>query len=249
MIHALLMRRVWLWKNRLITSLIILLAMPVLIYSIVSLSFKNIMGQSIIGVPYELWMIPGIAFIISSFGLFPILYRDYFDLRIHKKVLVNIALAPYRKRVLVSGYLFVAGIEAILLSIISLFIMSWLVSYPLTWVESLVLLFCLIVYLFILGNLFISMGLLFDTQTTLFLITATTFVFILFGNGFLIEFDFFPLNIGTLLSWQPLSIPFQVFQIFFRTGVLNWPLLVGSIVLGILWTFANTIILKRRLIQ
>lgn len=249
MIHALLMRRIWLWKNRLIPSIIILLAMPVCIYSIVSLSFKNIMGQSIIGIPYELWMIPGIAFIISSFGIFPALYRDYFDLRIHKKVLVNVALAPFRKRVLISGYLLVAGMEAIILAIISLFIMSWLVSYPLTWVESVVLLLCLIIYLFILGNLFISLGLLFDTPTTLFLITAITFVFILFGNGFLIEFDFYPLNIGTFLSWQPFSIPFQVFQIFFRTGLFKWQLLVGSILLGILWTLVNTIILKRRLIH
>ena len=124
MILALLKRRLWLWQNRLIPSLILLLAMPVILFALVNLSLKNIMGHSLSGVPFELWVIPGLIFVISSVGLFPLLYRDFFDLRVHQKVLVHVALAPYRKRMLIGGYLIVAGIEAMILSLISLVLFS-----------------------------------------------------------------------------------------------------------------------------
>ena len=144
------------------------------------------MGHSLSGVPFELWVIPGFIFVISSVGLFPLLYRDFFDLRVHQKVLVHVALAPYRKRMLIGGYLIVAGIEAMILSLISLVIFSGLAPFPLTVIDTLFMMVCLAVYLLLLGNYFISMGLLIDTVTTLFLITFITFIFILFGNGFII---------------------------------------------------------------
>ena len=135
------------------------------------------MVQSLSGVPFDFWVIPGLIFIISSLGLFPLLYRDFFDLRIHRKVLVNVALAPYRKRELIGGYLCVAGIEAFLIGIISLIVISGFTAYSYSLLESLALLLCLVLYLFLLGNLFISMGLLIDTVTTLFLMTALNFIF------------------------------------------------------------------------
>jgi len=243
------MRRIWLWKNRLISSFFLLLVLPFSVYSLVSLSFKNIMGKSLSGMPYEFWVIPGLVFIISSLGLYPLIYRDFFDLRIHRKVLINVALAPYRKRALIGGYLCVAGMEALMLGIVSLLIMSGLATYPLTMIETVVMFLCLMVYLFFLGNYFITLGLAIDTQTTLFLMTALSFIFILFGNGYLIEFGFFPIGVETFLTWQPLSIPFRIFQVYFRTGIMDWALLTACIVLGILWTLANTIILKRKLIH
>lgn len=247
MIYALLMRRIWLWQNRLLSSIVLLLALPVLIYGLISVSFKNIMVQSLSGVPFDIWVIPGLIFIISSLGLFPLLYRDFFDLRIHRKVLVNVALAPYRKRELIGGYLCVAGIEAFLIGIISLIVISGFTAYSYSLLESFALLLCLVLYLFLLGNLFISMGLLIDTVTTLFLMTALNFIFLIFGNGFIIEFGFFPVNLATFLKWLPLSIPFQIFQLFNQTGLMDWALFAGLTIFGLLWTLANTSILKRKL--
>ena len=247
MILALLKRRLWLWQNRLIPSLILLLAMPVILFALVNLSLKNIMGHSLSGVPFELWVIPGLIFVISSVGLFPLLYRDFFDLRVHQKVLVHVALAPYRKRMLIGGYLIVAGIEAMILGLISLVIFSGLAPFPLTVIDTLFMMVCLAVYLLLLGNYFISMGLLIDTVTTLFLITFITFIFILFGNGFIIEFGFFPAGIENFLRWQPLSIPYQAFQLFIRSGIIDWALLFSSLLLGLLWMLGNTTILKRKL--
>ena len=205
------------------------------------------MRNSLSGMPFELWVIPGFIFIISSMGLFPLIYRDFFDLRIHRKVLAHVVLAPYRKRIVICGYLIVSGIEAIILGLISICIFSAISSFPLSVIETLFMIVCLGLYLLLLGNLLISMGLLIDTVTTFFMITFTTFIFILFGNGFIIEFGFFPTGIASFLKWQPISIPFQAFQLFINTKFIDWQMLAYPLVLVLFWVIVNTKILKWKL--
>ena len=205
------------------------------------------MRNSLSGMPFELWVIPGFIFIISSMGLFPLIYRDFFDLRVHRKVLAHVVLAPYRKRIVICGYLIVSGIEAIILGLISICIFSAISSFPLSMIETLFMVVCLGLYLLLLGNLLISMGLLIDTVTTFFMITFTTFIFILFGNGFIIEFGFFPTGIDSFLKWQPISIPFQAFQLFINTKFIDWQMLAYPLVLVLFWVIVNTKILKWKL--
>ena len=247
MIYALFMRRIWSWKNRLVPSLLLLLTIPVILFVLVGLSLNNIMRNSLSGMPFEFWVIPGFIFIISSMGLIPLIYRDFFDLRVHRKVLAHVVLAPYRKRIVICGYLIVSGIEAIILGLISICIFSAISSFPLSVIETLFMIVCLGLYLLLLGNLLISMGLLIDTVTTFFMITFTTFIFILFGNGFIIEFGFFPTGIASFLKWQPISIPFQAFQLFINTKFIDWQMLVYPLVLVLFWVIANTKILKWKL--
>ena len=247
MIYALFMRRIWSWKNRLVPSLLLLLTLPVTLFVLVGLSLNNIMMNSLSGMPFELWVIPGFIFIISSMGLIPLIYRDFFDLRVHRKVLAHLVLAPYRKRMVIFGYLIVSGIEAIIIGVISIGIFSAISSFPLSVIETLFMMVCLGLYLLLLGNLLISMGLLIDTVTTFSMITFITFIFILFGNGFIIEFGFFPTGIDSFLKWQPISIPFQVFQLFINTNIIDWQMLVYPFVLVLFWVIANTKILKWKL--
>ena len=94
--------------------------MPVIIFMMVSLPMENILVRSLLGVSYDIWVLPGLIFIISSLVLFPLLHRDFFDLRIHNKVLGNIALAPYSKNMMIMSYLFVAGMEALVAALISM---------------------------------------------------------------------------------------------------------------------------------
>jgi len=241
------MRRIWSWKNRLVPSLLLLLTLPVILFVLVGLSLNNIMRNSLSGMPFELWVIPGFIFIISSMGLFPLIYRDFFDLRVHRKVLVHVVLAPYRKRIVICGYLIVSGIEAIILGVISIGIFSAISSFPLSVIQTLFMIVCLSLYLLLLGNFLISIGLLINTVTTFSMITFITFIFILFGNGFIIEFGFFPTGIASFLKWQPISIPFQVFQLFINTNIIDWQMLVYPLVLVLFWVIANTKILKWKL--
>jgi len=241
------MRRIWSWKNRLVPSLLFVLLLPLILFVLVGFSLNNIMMNSLSGMPFELWVIPGFIFIISSMGLFPLIFRDFFDLRVHRKVISHVALSPYRKRVVICGYLIVSGIEAIILGLISIGIFSTISSFPLSIIQTLFMIVCLSLYLLLLGNFLISMGLLINTVTTFFMITFLTFIFILFGNGFIIEFGFFPVGVNSFLKWQPISIPFQVFQLFINTNIIYWQMLIYPLVLVLFWVIANTKILKWKL--
>jgi len=249
LISALLKRRLWLWKNRLVPSIFFYLILPIFIFVIISLPLKNIIRFSLAEIPYDIWVLPGLIFIVGSFSLYPLLYREYFELRIHRKVLVNIALAPYSKKYMIFSSLVISGLESIGMSVLGIFVYTTFTSISLSLSSTIFLFLCLVIYLFLLGNLYITISLLIDALTTMFLATSMIFVFILFGSGFLIEFSFFPVGIESFLKWLPLSIPFQIFHKFNATGLVDWLSLSILCVVIYLWIILNSIILKRRLRQ
>ena len=111
------------------------------------------------------------------------------------------------------------------------------------------MLLCLILYLFLLGNLYITISLLIDPLNTMFLGSFMVFILILFGSGFLIEFSFFPIGFESFLKWIPLSIPLQIYHKFNSTGLIDWTSLSLLCICIYLWILMNSIILKRRLAQ
>ena len=249
MISALIKRRLWLWKNRLIPSIFFYLLLPVFTFSIISLPLKNIIRFSLSEVPYDIWVLPGLIFIIGSFSLYPLLYREYFELRIHRKVLINIALTPYSKKFIIFSSLVTSGLEALGMSIIGILVYISFTSISLTISSLLFLLLCMIIYLLLLGNLYITISLLVDALTTMFLISSMVFILILFGSGFLIEFSFFPIGFESFLKWIPMSIPYQVYHKFNSTGLVDWGSLSILCILIYVWILFNSFILKRRLNQ
>ena len=122
MITAMINRRIWLWKNRLIPSAFLLLLFPIITFLMISLPLKNIIRFSLAGVPFDVWVFPGLMFIINSFILFPSIYREYFELRIHKKVLVNMSLTPHTKTTIILSSLIVSILEAFFVVIFSTFV-------------------------------------------------------------------------------------------------------------------------------
>ena len=249
MISALLKRRLWLWKNRLIPSIFFYLILPIFIFVIISLPLKNIIRFSLAEIPYDIWVLPGLIFIVGSFSLYPLLYREYFELRIHRKVLVNIALAPFSKKYMIFSSLVISGLESLGMSVLGIIVYTTFTSISLSVSSTFFLFLCLVIYLFLLGNLYITISLLIDALTTMFLATSMIFVFVLFGSGFLIEFSFFPIGIESFLKWLPLSIPFQIFHKFNATGLVDWLSLSILCIVIYLWIIFNSIILKRRLRQ
>ena len=249
MIIALLKRRLWLWKNRFLSGFFLVLIMPVIIFMMVSLPLENILVKSLLGVPYDIWALPGLIFIISSLALYPLLHRDFFDLRIHNKVLGNIALAPYSKNMMIMSYLFVAGMEALVAALISMVIYSGFISFPFSFSQFGFMVLCLLLYILILGNLFITVSLLTESITSHLFITFMIFIIILFGSGLIIEFSFFPRVVETVLIFQPLSIPFRTLQIFLSNGMVQWALIGLSLILALAWILANGFLLKYKLRQ
>jgi hypothetical protein len=223
--------------------------MPVIIFMMVSLPMENILVRSLLGVSYDIWVLPGLIFIISSLVLFPFLHRDFFDLRIHNKVLGNIALAPYSKNMMIMSYLLVAGMEALVAALISMVIYSGFISFPFSFSQFGFMVLCLLLYILILGNLFITVSLLTESITSHLFITFMIFIIILFGSGLIIEFSFFPRVVETVLIFQPLSIPFRTLQIFLSNGTVQWALIGLSLVLALAWILANGFLLKYKLRQ
>ena len=222
MIDAFLKRRIWLWKNRLVPSVFLFFFMPVISFLMVSVPLKNIIQYSISGIPYDVWVFPGLIFIVSSIGLYPIIYREFFDLRVHKKVLVNIALAPFSKSYLVFSSLIVGTFEAMLMTLFAALLYIGIVSIHITFLNFSFLILCLIFYLFLIGNIYILISISIDAITTMILASFSLFIFIVFGNSFIIELAFFPPMVETLLKYNPISFPFQSYQIFVTTGNIDW---------------------------
>ena len=196
--------------------------MPVLIFIMISIPLKNIIRFSISGVPYDIWVFPGLIFIIGSLGLYPMIYREIFDLRVHRKVLLNITLAPYSKSQLVFGNLVVSVIEALMICLFSIFIYLSIISIPLSITDFMFLIFNLSLYLFLVGSIYILLSICIDATTTMILTSFIIIIFIIFGNGFLIEFSFFPSFIESILKYNPLSFSQKSFQRFISTGYLDW---------------------------
>jgi len=249
LIKALLLRRLWLWKNRLIPSIFLILFMPVLIFIIISIPLKNIIRFSISGVPYDIWVFPGLIFIVGSLALYPIIYREIFDLRVHRKVLLNITLAPYNKSQLVFGNLVVSVIEALTICLFSIFIYLSIISIPITIVDLSLLIFNLLLYLFLAGSFFTLLSICIDAITTMMLTSFIIIIFIIFGNGFLIEFSFFPSFIESILKYNPLSFSQKSYQRFISTGYFDWTYVLAQIVLIYMLFLLNGTLLKRKLRQ
>ena len=249
MIIALIHRRLWLWKNRLVPSIFLLLSLPLIVFSMISLPLKNIIRFSLGGIPYDVWVLPGILFIISSFIMYPLLYREYFELRIHKKVLTNLSLSPHSKNTMIFSSLVVSSIEAFIVVIFSTIVYASFISISINIADLGYLLFCLSLYNLLLGNLYISLSLIVDTLTTMLLLTFMIFLVIIFGNGYLIEFSFFPLGLDSIIKLSPISIPFQIFQKFNSTGMIDYLSISILVVLIYFWVLLNGYILKSKLRQ
>ena len=249
MIQAFLLRRLWLWRNRLVPSIFLFFFMPILLFIMISIPLKNIIRYSISGVPYDIWVFSGLIFIIGSLGLYPTIYREIFDLRVHRKVLLNIALAPYSKSQLVFGNLCVAVLEALIMCLFSILIYSSIVSISLNFLNFLFLIFCLVIYLFLVGNIYILLSISIDAITTMILSSFVLIFFMIFGNGFLIEFSFFPSFMESILKYSPISFSQQCYQRFTSTGYIDWMFIAIQIILIYTLFVLNGFLLKRKLRQ
>ena len=133
MIKALFFRRYWLIRHRLMTTVSFIVLLPLLLHIAITMVMKNIVVESIDQVPYDVWVFPGIILLIASVSTFSLIYRDLFNLRIHKKSFIPITLAPYSKTHLVIGFLITSIIESTVYIIIAMAVLTVLLPEPLNW--------------------------------------------------------------------------------------------------------------------
>ena len=249
MIKALLFRRFWLIRHRLMTTVSFMVMLPLLLHIGITMVMKNIVVQSIDQVPYDVWVFPGIILLIASVSTFSLIYRDLFDLRIHKKSFIPITLAPYGKTHLVIGFLVTSIIESLVYVIVAMGVLTVLLPEPLNWSAYFIVPLFTLFYTFLLGNLIITFSVLTDRISTYLSITISMFLFILFATGVLVEFDFYPKTIGTLLSYFPLSMILSDLRGILFFNRVEWGPIMIPVATALGWTWLNGYMLKRKLKQ
>ena len=223
--------------------------LPLLLHIGITMVMKNIVVQSIDQVPYDVWVFPGIILLIASVSTFSLIYRDLFDLRIHKKSFIPITLAPYGKTHLVIGFLVTSIIESLVYVIVAMGVLTVLLPEPLNWSAYFIVPLFTLLYIFLLGNLIITFSVLTDRISTYLSITISMFLFILFATGVLVEFDFYPKTIGTLLSYFPLSMILSDLRGILFFNRVEWGPIIIPVATALGWTWLNGYMLKRKLKQ
>ena len=97
MIRALLIRRFWLLGNNITSSVILSFLFPMIIFIFINLAFRRVLVNVIYDIDFDKWIYPSMVLLVSVLSIIPSIFRDLFDLRIHKKVLTYLSLTPYSK--------------------------------------------------------------------------------------------------------------------------------------------------------
>ena len=133
MIKALLLRRVWLLRHRFWSTISLMVLFPLILHLSITVVMKNILKFSVDKIPYEVWVFPGFVLLIAVSSTYAIIYRDLFDLRIHKKSFMPITLSPYSKTNLVIGFLTTSIIESLFHVLVAMAVLTALLPEPLKW--------------------------------------------------------------------------------------------------------------------
>jgi hypothetical protein len=186
---------------------------------------------------------------VSGLSIIPSIFRDIFDLRIHKKVLTYVSLSPYSKRFIIFSFLMVALIEGIIMSLGSILLFSFIIPYPFGLIETIVLLVYSSIFILVFGNILITISILADKSATFLLSIVILFFFILLGSGLIIELPFFPPSVNYILSIFPISMIVKAMQSYLFSGFINWPLIFFPLLFSIGLLIINSILLRNKLRQ
>lgn len=246
MIKAILTRRLWIIRNRLFSTFGILLLLPVFLHTIINLPLKRMVVNPLWNISHEQWIFPGLVIIVAFVMMMPIIYRDFFDLRLHNKLLPSLALAPVSKTKFLYSFLVAVIIESAVYIVITIWIFS-LIMFPLLSVLDYLIMFPFILLFIGLGaNIFITLSLIIDRTTLFSILMLTFFIFIIFGSGLIVEFEFFPALIGDILRYLPTGQIMQSLRMAIFSSTFNWLIIALSLISIIVWTYINGVIFAKK---
>jgi len=249
LIRALIIRRIWLLGNNITSSLVLSFMLPLTIFIFTNLAFRNVLIMSLYDIKFDTWIYPSMVLFVSGLSIIPSIFRDIFDLRIHKKVLTYLSLSPYSKRFIIFSFLMVALIEGIIMSLGSILLFSFIIPYPFGLIETIVLLVYSSIFILVFGNILITISILADKSATFLLSIVILFFFILLGSGLIIELPFFPPSVNYILSIFPISMIVQAMQSYLFSGFINWPLTFFPLLFSMGLLIINSILLRNKLRQ
>ena len=242
-------RRIWLLGNNITSSLVLSFMLPLTVFIFTNLAFRNVLIMSLYDIKFDTWIYPSMVLFVSGLSIIPSIFRDIFDLRIHKKVLTYVSISPYSKRFIIFSFLMVALIEGIIMSLGSILLFSFIIPYPFGLIETIVLLVYSSIFILVFGNILITISILADKSATFLLSIVILFFFILLGSGLIIELPFFPPSVNYILSIFPISMIVKAMQSYLFSGFINWPLIFFPLLFSIGLLIINSILLRNKLRQ
>ena len=243
------MRRIWLLGNNITSSLVLSFMLPLTVFIFTNLAFRNVLIMSLYDIKFDTWIYPSMVLFVSGLSIIPSIFRDIFDLRIHKKVLTYVSLSPYSKRFIIFSFLMLALIEGIIMILGSILLFSFIIPYPFGLIETIVLLVYSSIFILVFANILITISILADKSATFLLSIVILFFFILLGSGLIIELPFFPPSVNYILSIFPISMIVQAMQSYLFSGFINWPLTFSPLLFSMGLLIINSILLRNKLRQ
>ena len=249
MIKALLSRRIWLLGNNLSSSIVILFLFPLTIFIFTNLAFRKIPIIGLYDIDFDIWIYPSMIFLVTGLSILPSIFRDVFDLRVHKKVLSYLSLSPYSKRYMIFSFSIVSLLESIVIGFVAIILFSLIIPYPFGLIKTLGFIFYFSIYTFLLSNVFIFISILSDKLSTIFISLFAFIFFILFGSGLIISLNFYPPSINATLSLFPLAMCVKSMQSYLFSGFFNLTSTMIPIFTSAVLLIINSILLRNKLSQ
>ena len=247
--QAFLLRRWWLFRRRIFSTLTFVVVLPILIHLALTVVIGNIIMETIAKFPYQKWLYPGLVLIVNIVMIIPIIYRDFFDLRVNSRTLITLSLTPLSKIQLVGFMLLTALVEATIFSMVAMTIFLYLMDLSLSMLDLLYILVSMNLFGLIVSNGLITISLLTDRINTIFIVTFIFFFFIIFSSELLFEFEFYPHRISAVLDNLPTSMVSNWCRSLMFNGYFDWTLFLIPLGIGLVWTIFNSVLLKRTLRQ
>jgi len=246
---AFFLRRFWLIRNRLMTTLSILLLVPSLLTIVMVLGTKNIIVKSINGQPYELWVTSGIMMFLSAVLISPLIYRDFFDLRIHNKALVPMTLAPLRKSTIILGIQLSALVEVMIVIIVSLGLYNFIFPGTVSLRSAMIILAYCALFSILYSNIIILLSLCTERISVFMSALLTTLIVVLFSSELIVEYGFFPVSLINVFEYLPLSMVSVACRSILFINSFDFLNTFLPVVIIIFLVALNSMLLKRKMKQ
>ena len=249
MIQAFLLRRWWLFRRRIFSTMTFVVALPILTHLALTVGIGNIIMETITKFSYQKWLYPGLVLFVNTILIIPVIYREFFDLRVNSRTLITLSLTPLSKLQLTGFLLLTVLVEATIFSMVAMTIFLYLMDLSLSMLDLLYILVAMNLFGLIVSNGLITLSLLTDRINTFFIVTFIFFLFVIFSSELLFEFEFYPLRISAVLKNLPTSMVSNWCRGLIFNRYFDWTLFLTPLGIGLVWTTFNTVLLKRTLRQ
>ena len=249
MIKALIIRRFWLLRNRLLITVPIIVLTPIAFHVFLSSVLKNIYSFSPNGVSIESWLFPGVIFSFGSLTMLAIVYRDLFNPQSTLQFLKLLSISPNSKFKIIIGILLSSIIECLFYSFISTLVLLIFTPQPFTFFAFLSILFYLIFYLSLIGNFVITLSIFVQRGFTFLFLSFILLQLLFVSSNILFEHQIYSEVMNIIFFNNPFNMLLYDLRylIFFEESSFVW--IVISSLIALIWIFLNSMLLKRKLKQ